>query len=262
MASSYGAMPFRAWLFPTTAPERTVTLGTIGSGGTIMTRTTRWTSLLVAAAATATLALVAWAPPASAAPPDQADAVQVYERDVYVIVGSTLRNPDATTDASAPLFNNAGVNLGLTWGAWSAASATSVVRVSGGSKARTDVRLTLSGLVPGGVYSVFWGTLLPDSENPLCPGVERTLPLPSVDAGQLPDASSFVAGSDGTAAFRGSLAGNLLTATQVFFSLIYHFDGQTWGSLPNHGEFNTQGADCRSSFGDDAMRQLLILQKW
>ena len=164
---------------------------------------------------------------------------------------------------SAPLFNNAGVNLNLTWGAWSAASATSAVRTSGKPKnARTDVRLTFSSLVPGGTYSVFWGTLNPDSENPLCPGVERTLPLPSVDRSQTPDAASFVARSDATAAFRGRLAGNLLTANQVFFSIVYHFDGKTWGSLPNHGEFLTQGENCRSSFGEDAMRQLLILQKW
>lgn len=227
-----------------------------------MNKTTRWTSLL-AVAMTATLSLVAAAPPASAAAPDQADAVEAYERDVYVIVGSTLRNPDATTDPSAPLFNVAGVGLDLTWGQWTAASATSVVRTSGkGSSARTDVRLTFSRLVPGGVYSVFWGTLTPDSENPLCPGVERTLALPSVDSGQQPDSSSFVAGSDGTAAFRGGLPGNLLSASQVYFSIVYHFDGQTYGALPNRGEFETQGEGCRSSFGEDAMRQMLVLQKW
>ena len=226
-----------------------------------MTKTTPWWSLL-AAVLTATLALVAVAPPASAAPPDQADGVEVHERDVFVIVGSTLRNPDAATDPSAPLFNNAGVGLDLTWGEWSAASATSAVRTIGKSNARTDVRLSLSDLVPGGTFSVFWGTLNPDSENPLCPGVERTLALPSVDRDQSPDASSFVAGSDGTAAFRGSLDGNLLSANQVFFSIVYHFDGQTWGALPNHGEFLTQGPNCRSSFGEDAMRHLLILQKW
>jgi hypothetical protein len=229
-----------------------------------MTKTSsRWTSLLTGAAMSAAFALVAVTPPASAAAPDQADAVQAYERDVFMIVGSTLRNPDATTDPSAPLFNNAGVNLGVTWGAWSTASATSTVRTSGKAKStRTDVRLAFSGLVPGGVYSVFWGTLIPDSENPLCPGVERTLALPSVDAGHQPDTSSFVAGSDGTAAFRGGLSGDLLSASQAYFSIVNHSDGQTWGALPNHGEFLTQGANCRSSFGDDAMRQILVLQKW
>jgi hypothetical protein len=48
---------------------------------------------------------------------------------------------------------------------------------------------------------------------------------------------------------------------EVFYSIIYHFDGATYDPLPNHGEYNTQGADCHSSFGEDAMRQLLIIQK-
>lgn len=109
---------------------------------------------------------------------------------------------------------------------------------------------------------MFWGTLTPDSENPLCPGVERTLALPSVDPGQLPDASSFVAGAEGGGDFRGRLDADLLAAGQVFFSIVYHFDGRTYGPLPNHGEHLTQGAECRSSFGEDAMRQLIVLQKW
>jgi hypothetical protein len=56
--------------------------------------------------------------------------------------------------------------------------------------------------------------------------------------------------------------GHLFDATQVFFSVIYHSDGVTYGELPNAGEFLTQGQSCRSSFGEDAMRQLLVLQKW
>jgi hypothetical protein len=199
---------------------------------------------------------------AGAAGLDRADAVEVFERDVFVIVGSTLRNPDATTNPAAPLFNLAGVSLDRTWGQWSSASATSTVRVAGGRSPRTDVRLDFAGLVPAGVYSVFWGTLQPDSENPLCPGVERTFALPSVDPGQLPDASSFLAGNDGRGTFRGRLGADLLAASQVFFSIVYHFDGRTYGPLPNAGEHLTQGADCRSSFGEDAMRHLLVLQKW
>lgn len=200
-------------------------------------------------------------PAARAASPhaDQADAVVAYERDVFVIVGSTLRNPDEMTDPAAPLFNVAGVGLGLTWGQWSMASAASLMRTTGKT---TRAALTFNGLVPGGVYSVFYGTLQPDSENPLCPGVERTLPFTSTDRDQAPDASSFIANSDGTAAFSGKVDGDLLAAGQVFVSLVYHLDGQTWGALPNHGEFNTQGDNCRSSFGEDAMRQLLVLQKW
>jgi hypothetical protein len=34
------------------------------------------------------------------------------------------------------------------------------------------------------------------------------------------------------------------------------------GFLPNIGEFLTPGPNCRSSFGEDAMRQLIIFQKF
>jgi len=199
--------------------------------------------------------------PPPPAPADPADSIQVSGDDVFVIIGSTLRHPDDSTSPSAPLFNVAGVSMNVTWGAW-AASATSAVRTTGGPHPATDVEQRFANLIPGGTYSVFWGTLNPDSENPACPGVERTLPLTSVDASQQPDASSFVAGPDGSATFRGRVDKDLFEATQVYFTVIYHLDRQTWGSLPNHGEFNTQGPECRSSFGDDAMRQLLILQKW
>ncbi len=190
---------------------------------------------------------------------DHADAVEAFERDVYEIVVSTLRNPGAATSPDAALFNVAGSNLGLTWGQWTTASATSTMRVNGH---HTTADLALRGLVPNGVYSVFYVTLGPDSENPLCQNVERALPFTSTDKRQLPDRSSFVAGADGTASYSGRVDGRLLDATQVFLEVIYHFDGQTYGSLPNRGEWSTQGrADCRSSFGDDAMRQLFILQK-
>jgi hypothetical protein len=93
--------------------------------------------------------------------------------------------------------------------------------------------------------------------------VERTLALPSIDPGQLPDSSLFTAEADSTGAFRGRLDHALLaSASQVFFTVVYHSDGQTYGALPNKGEFLTQGEGCHSSSGEDAMRQLLILQQW
>lgn len=199
--------------------------------------------------------------PASAAPPDPQDFVAAFDNDVFVIVGSTLRNPDADTSPTAPLFNNAGVSLGLTWGDWQAATATTSAKKTGHS---TDIRIDMAGLIPGGIYSVFYGTLNPDSENPLCPGVERTLALTAKKAKPSgPDASSFTAGADGTASYRASVAGDLLGIPnqQVFYFIIYHFDGGTYHPLPNRGEFLTQGDNCRSSFGEEAMRQLLIIQK-
>ena len=199
-------------------------------------------------------------PATAARPGDEADAVEAYERDVFEIVGSTLRNPDpASTDPAAPLFNVAGVGLGLTWGQWSSAAATSTMRVRG---RHTEAEIDFSGLVPNGVYSLFYVTLGPDSENPLCLDVERALPLTSRSRHQEPDRSSFVAAPDGTASFTGRVDGDLLSATQVFLEVIYHFDGQTYGSLPNRGEWLTQGEPtCRNSFGEDAMRQLLIVQE-
>lgn len=207
---------------------------------------------------------------ALAGPPDQADAVQVFSRDVLILSGASLVNPDSDTDPDEQLITSSGwfLNTGpddpITWGEWSAATATSrAARIGGPRGPRTDVRLSLSNLVPGGVYSVFWATIEPDSEQPLCPGVERTLPLDAfkVDA-DAPDANSFVADTTGAAEFHGRVDGDLLAARQVFFSVVYHAFGETHYPFPNAGESQTQGEGCRSSFGIDAMRHLLILQKW
>lgn len=211
---------------------------------------------------------------ASAATPttDQADAVEVYERDVHFIEGVTLRNPDATTDPDEPLFNVAGVALEsrpgdvVTWGEWSSAAGRSDVVVTRTPRgATTRVRLILSGLVPNGLYSAFWGTLGPDSVQPLCPGVERTLPLDAPGGRGQPAPNAFRADARGNAAFVGDVGQDLFAATQVFFSVVWDFSGQTSYPFPNRGELLTQvppAERCRSSFGEDTMRHLLVLQKW
>jgi hypothetical protein len=209
-------------------------------------------------------AFLPFGPAAHASAPDTADAVQIYERDVFVIVGSTLRNPTADTDPGAPLFTDAGVALDLTWGQWSAATATSRASVIGGPfDPRTDIRLSLAGLVPGGLYSVYWGTLGPDSEQPLCPGVERTLPLDALGSTvKAPAPNAFVVDATGTVDFHGRVDGDLLDASQVFVTVVYHAFGRTSYPFPNVGEYLTQGENCRSSFGEDSMRQMIVLQKW
>ncbi len=207
---------------------------------------------------------------AASAAQNHADAVEVYGDDVFVIVGSTLRHPTATTSPDAVLFTSSGIRMEtgptdpVTWGEWSAASATSTADTIGGPKQRrTDVRIRMSGLVPGGTYSIFWGTLGPDSEQPLCPRVERTLPLDALHADRnAPDRNSFVAGASGASEYRGRVDGALLDADQVFFTVVFHFLGESSYPFPNIGELRTQGANCRSSFGDDSMRHLLILQQW
>jgi hypothetical protein len=194
---------------------------------------------------------------------DRSDATVVFPQDVSVIVGSTLREPNGSTDPSAPLFNDSGINLGITWGQWQGAGGKAVARVrNAGSD--TKVELNLTGLVPGGVYSVFWGTLDPDSEHPGCPGVERSQPLTSVKGErQVPDPSSFVARPNGRASYDGVAPGNILAAGQTFFWVIFQSDGQADHPFPNLGEKLTAGSDtgCRSSFGLDAMRQLTILMR-
>jgi hypothetical protein len=192
---------------------------------------------------------------------DREDYIQVYDRDVYFIEYSTLRNPTADIAPDEQLFNDAGVALPATWGAWSSATATAAARTVG---KRTDVSLAFFGLIPGGVYSVFWGTLNPDSEHPDCHGVERTLPLLSDDGKkQLPDPSSFIAGSDGRATFTGQADAVLLNAYQSWYSIVYHLNGQTYHPFPNAGEYFTHddGGLCRSTYGHDAMRQLIVVQK-
>jgi hypothetical protein len=200
---------------------------------------------------------------ASASPADPADFVQVFNRDVNVIVGPNLVEPTTATDPAAPLFTDTGIAMEITWGQWSAATAESVARVTGGGgNPRTDFRLRLSGLVPGGLYSLFWGTLGPDSEHPLCPGVERTLPLDRVGGGSGLDPNSFRAGPDGAAAYHGRAPGDLLAAQQVFLSVVYRFyEEPSPYPLANLGQYASQGDSCRSSYGEDAMRHLLVLQK-
>ena len=59
------------------------------------------------------------------------------------------------------------------------------------------------------------------------------------------------------------MGGDLFDATQVFFSIVYHlYADQSAYPFPNLGEYLTQGPNCRSTFGNDSMRQLLVLQKW
>jgi hypothetical protein len=218
--------------------------------------------IAVAGAALLLIGSVAPVHAANASRNDTSDASIVFAQDVSVIVGSTLREPDETTDPSAPLFGDSGVSLDLTWGQWQTAGGTANARVQG---KQTAVEITLSGLVAGGVYSVFWGTLEPDSEHPLCgPGIERTLPLTSAHPNkQVPDPSSFVAPADGTATYLGEAPGNILAAGQTFFTIIYHSDGAAYHPFPNLGEQQTAGGEfgCRSSFGLDAMRQLIILMR-
>jgi hypothetical protein len=86
------------------------------------------------------------------------------------------------------------------------------------------------------------------------PDIESTVALlAAFPQFQKPDPDSFVANSSGRAFFAARVAGNLLTAQSVQVWVVYHFDGSTYGPVPNNAEANS---NCqRSSYGIDAMRQ-------
>jgi hypothetical protein len=188
-----------------------------------------------------------------------------FPGDVFTVSsnGTLIAVDPNSTPPSAPLFNLAGSSLNETWGQFDSVTATS------GAKAltrmgtiSTDFRITLTGLIPNGVYSLFYRTFTPDSANPVCGTVGAHDPLVALTAAhpkkQAPDSSSFAASTTGSAAFHARVAGNLLAAAQLQVWIIYHFDGHVYGPVPNMGESTST---CRSSFGIDAMRQLIIIQK-
>jgi hypothetical protein len=226
-------------------------------------RSRRLPAALIATAA-ACLALVVQAPSAaadSAANATPQIGVLPFAGDVSTIGtnGSLIPVDPSLTPLSAPLFNLGGQPMNLTWGQFSSASATSLVRTAGN---HTDFEIALSGLVPNGVYSLFYRTFGPDSANPVCGSTGVHDPLVALTAAkperQQPDADSFVADSSGAAEFDGRVDARLLDAQQLQVVVIYHFDGNTYGPVPNRAE----STDCgRSSYAIDAMRQLLIIQK-
>jgi hypothetical protein len=167
-------------------------------------------------------------------------AIEAFSGDVFTIGtnGSLITVDPRLTAASVPLFNLEGQPLSLTWGQFSSATAKSYALTdTEGGVTHTDFFISMSGLVPGGVYSLFYRTFAPDSNNALCPNVEPTLALTSAFPQlQKPDPDSFVASSSGKALFVGRVAGNLLAAQQLLIAVIYHYDGNTYGPVPNAAE--------------------------
>src|SRR5437764_9204762 len=98
----------------------------------------------------------------------------LFRGDIFVNDGSgTLINPTTATPNDAPLYNAAGAPLNLTWGRWQSANAFSVaVTTRGTGQPQTQVSIRLHGLVPSGVYSIYYATFGPDTINPACPTAE------------------------------------------------------------------------------------------
>jgi hypothetical protein len=227
----------------------------------------------VIAVAAVCLALTVRAPAADASTAFTAPALDVgiipFTGDVYVLDpdGNLIPVLITSTSLSAPLYNEAGDPLNVTWGQFSSATAKSYAWTDTlNGVTHTDFLIRMSGLIPDGVYSLFYRTFSPDSNNAYCPDVEPTVALTSVFPRlQKPDPDSFSASSSGTALFIGRVAGNLLAAAQLQVNVIYHFNGQTYGPVANEAEAQGPSASlgglCGSSYGIDAMRQFIIIQK-
>jgi hypothetical protein len=173
--------------------------------------------------------------------------------------GSLIPVDPRSTLPSAPLYSFEGNALNLTWGQFSSATALSVA-LTGTYRGidYTAVAIEMGGLIPNGVYSLFYRTFNPDSANPICPAVEPTVALTAAfPQFQKPDEDSFVASSSGKAFFLAVVAGHLLDAAQFQIVVIYHFNGQVYGPVANIGE----SQNCSPTYGIDAMRQFLIIQK-
>jgi hypothetical protein len=211
------------------------------------------------------LALAVRVPAAGASTPTPDVGVLAFPGDVYTLnYQGALILADPT---SAPLYNLAGNALNLTWGQWSSATATSYAATATvRGTTYTGFAIALRGLVPAGVYSLFYRTFGPDSDNAFCPDVEPgialTAALPRL---QKPDLDSFIARRSGRALFIAGVAQNLLAAQGLTISVIYHFNGQTYGPVANAAEAAGPVASnnglCRSSYGVDALRQMLIIHK-
>jgi hypothetical protein len=155
----------------------------------------------------------------------------------------------------------------MTWGQFSSATAKSYVwTVTYHGTTYTQFLIGMSALVPNGVYSLFYQTFCPNSNNALCPNVEPSVALTAAFPQlQKPDADSFIASDSGRAWFFASVPQDLLAAQGLLLSVIYHLDGKTYGPVANRGEAEgpvaSNGGLCRSSYGIDAMRQFLIVEK-
>ena len=111
-----------------------------------------------------------------------------------------------------PLYTAEGKPLDLTLGRWLGAAGTAEVEAAGDHAGRVTVSFT--GLIPGGVYSLFEVTFQP-SGNTFVPldGTRRS--------------TNFVALSDGTARATVLTRAQFTHANAIL--LVYHSDGETHG---------------------------------
>src|SRR5262249_3406166 len=119
----------------------------------------------------AALLLVQWASTAESQPVTSVASATTGVDVIYYTHDGTHLHPDQATPSDPPIRNAYGTLLGLTWGQWQAATGTSIARCN--NDGSTSLSITLDGLIPHGVYSVFYRSFTPDAVNPYCPDSER-----------------------------------------------------------------------------------------
>ena len=159
----------------------------------------------VIAIGAACMALAVQAPVAGASTsvttPTPDAGLEPFTADVYTLdQAGNLIPVLISTSLTAPLYNGAGDPLNVTWGQFSSATAKSYAWTDTlNGVTHTDFLIGMSGLIPTGVYSLFYRTFNPDSANPVCGAVGDLDPLVALTAAlprfQKPDPDSFVTSS-------------------------------------------------------------------
>jgi hypothetical protein len=127
------------------------------------------------------------------------------------------RNIDATDDPSTPVFNADGKPFGVSVGQWLGAHAAIAVDPDA---ATPSLHVTMSGLIPNGVYSLFRVTFGASG------GLEGATFAPADGTG---NGNTFTAGGTGSADVTFALTAPLTHANAI--ELIYHSDGHAHALL-------------------------------
>ncbi|MEM1264493.1 MAG: hypothetical protein AAGI50_00585 [Pseudomonadota bacterium] len=173
------------------------------------------------------------------------------EQDVFIKTDSTAREvwrpQPGHADLAAPIFASsepqahapldptaigpfpAGQPLGLTLGAWLAATGSGEYRCDG---SQGHLEIEFAGLVPNGVYTLWHFFMVNGKTEPFIGSFD--LPVGAFDGSQ----AAFSADADGNASYDQTFASCLqLSGEQLMagLALNWHSDGQTYGMLP--GDF-------------------------
>lgn len=146
---------------------------------------------------------------------------------LYTTATTTPHNPfDAATNPTVNGPYQKGYTLNLTLEEWLAATGTGSYECVDG---QGNVALEFSGLVPNGVYTLWYSFLPMPPTQPFTGSLD--LPLGARDGSQ----SVISSNADGTASYEATVTPCLQMSGEqaaTMIALAYHSDGKTYGSFP------------------------------